>query len=319
MDFGLWIYAVVTTLSLFIMLLAYVMHHREVKRLSRKIQGLLVRQTHTELTADFPTKDIEELVNSLNELFMGYQEQLYEIEKKDNAIKETITNLAHDLRTPITAISGYTQILLQSKTLSKEDRETVTIIQERLTVLNRLLNQLFEFARMEAGEMEFSYSVLDLNAMLRSVAVSFFGVFEARKMVPKLNIAEETVLFYGDEKAITRIFENIISNALAHGDGDYEFSSYRKQESYEFVFQNSTTELREKDMDQIFERFYTTDQSRSKKTTGLGLTIAKKLTLQMGGTIHATLQKNIFQITVSLPMDRTLSKKKAEGKYEVIN
>lgn len=314
MDLGLLIYAIFTTVSLLVIFFAYLLHRREVKRLGRKIQGLLVRQTHAELTADFPTKDIEELVNSLNDLFKVYREQLYEIEKKDSAVKETITNLAHDLRTPITAILGYTQILLQSNTLSEEDTETVTIIKERLAILNQLLNQLFEFARIEAGEMAFSCSTLDLNAILRSAAVSFFGAFEERKIVPKLNIAEGAFLFIGDEKAITRIFENIIANALAHGDGEYEFSSYKEAECYKFVFQNSTTDIRESDMDKIFERFYTTDQSRSKKTTGLGLTIAKKLTLQMGGTIHATLQKNIFQITVSLPVDTILSKRDSGGK-----
>ena len=301
MNWGLELYAVVITLSFIALWMAYLLHRKEVKRLSKKIQGLLVRSTHTELTTDFPSADVTELVNSLNGLFEVYQEQVYELQKKDETIKETITNLAHDLRTPMTAIQGYTQMLMGSSTLSNEDLENIRIINERLAVLNQLLNQLFEFARIEAGEMEFSYVTLDLNALLRGAAVSFFGVFEERNLVPELNIAEEPFPFYGDEKAIVRIFENIISNALAHGKGDYVFSSYVMDRSYKFVFQNSTDDIRRSDIDKIFERFYTTDQSRSKKTTGLGLTIAKKLTLQMGGTIGAALKGEMFEITVCFP------------------
>lgn len=101
--------------------------------------------------------------------------------KKDEAIKETITNLAHDLRTPVTAIQGYTQMLLQSPELSEEDLDAAAVINERLNVLNQLLNQLFEFARIEADEMEFSYTTFDLNAVLRSVAVSFLNLLRNAK------------------------------------------------------------------------------------------------------------------------------------------
>lgn len=244
------------------------------------------------------------LVNALNELFRVYHKQVYSLQKKDEAIKETITNLAHDLRTPVTAIQGYTQMLLQSPELSEEDLDAAVIINERLNVLNQLLNQLFEFARIEADEMEFSYTTFDLNAVLRSVAVSFFKSFEERKIIPVLSIAEISFPFYGDEKAVIRIFENIISNALSHGKSDYHFSSYDDNENYHFSFQNFTDSINESDIDKIFNRFYTTDLSRSRKTTGLGLTIAKNLTVKMGGSISASLNNNVFEIVVCFPKQK---------------
>ena len=226
MSVVLQIYAIIVTLSLIIVLSFYLFHRREVTRLSQKLQTLLHSFTHAELTLDFPSSDITDLVNALNELLRVYHKQVYSLQKKDEAIKETITNLAHDLRTPVTAIQGYTQMLLQSPELSEEDLDAAVIINERLNVLNQLLNQLFEFARIEADEMDFSYTTFDLNAVLRSVAVSFFKSFEERKIIPVLSIAEISFPFYGDEKAVTRIFENIISNALSHGKSDYHFSSY---------------------------------------------------------------------------------------------
>ena len=155
-----------------------------------------------------------------------------------------------------------------------------------MNVLNQLLNQLFEFARIEADEMEFSYTTFDLNAVLRSVAVSFFKSFEERKIIPALSIAEISFPFYGDEKAVTRIFENIISNALSHGKSNF------------------TDSINESDIDKIFNRFYTTDLSRSRKTTGLGLTIAKNLTVKMGGSISASLNNNVFEIVVCFPKQK---------------
>ena len=300
MSVVLQIYAIIVTLSLIIVLSFYLLHRREVTRLSQKLQTL----THAELTLDFPSSDITDLVNALNELFRVYHKQVYSLQKKDEAIKETITNLAHDLRTPVTAIQGYTQMLLQSPELSEEDLDAAAVINERLNVLNQLLNQLFEFARIEADEMEFSYTTFDLNAVLRSVAVSFFKSFEERKIIPALSIAEISFPFYGDEKAVTRIFENIISNALSHGKSDYHFSSYDDNENYHFSFQNFTDSINESDIDKIFNRFYTTDLSRSRKTTGLGLTIAKNLTVKMGGSISASLNNNVFEIVVCFPKQK---------------
>lgn len=304
MSVVLQIYAIIVTLSLIIVLSFYLFHRREVTRLSQKLQTLLHSFTHAELTLDFPPSDITDLVNALNELLRVYHKQVYSLQKKDEAIKETITNLAHDLRTPVTAIQGYTQMLLQSPELSEEDLDAAAVINERLNVLNQLLNQLFEFARIEADEMEFSYTTFDLNAVLRSVAVSFFKSFEERKIIPALSIAEISFPFYGDEKAVTRIFENIISNALSHGKSDYHFSSYDDNENYHFSFQNFTDSINESDIDKIFNRFYTTDLSRSRKTTGLGLTIAKNLTVKMGGSISASLNNNVFEIVVCFPKQK---------------
>ena len=112
------------------------MHRREVTRLSKKVEKLLKSDTHVELNTEFPTKDMEELVTALNGLLMTYREQMNTLQKKDETIKETITNLAHDLRTPMTAMQGYTKMLMESAELSKEDRISVNVIQERLLALN---------------------------------------------------------------------------------------------------------------------------------------------------------------------------------------
>jgi signal transduction histidine kinase len=119
------------------------------------------------LTADFSSKDIYELVNSINDLLNEYQKSIRDAEKKNLAVKETITNIAHDLRTPLTAISGYSQMLLKSPNLKPQDVENVSVILERINALNMLLNQLFEFARLESGEIRFTNTNVNLNAILK--------------------------------------------------------------------------------------------------------------------------------------------------------
>lgn len=298
MDLGFQIYVIFVTLSLIAMTIAYLLHRKEVKKLSSKINRLLVHSSHTFITTDFPSDDITEMVNELNNLLETYQEQINELQKKDNVVKETITNLAHDLRTPITAIRGYAQILLQSTELSAENLEAVKIINERIELLNQLLNQLFLYARLEAGELNFNTERIDINNVLRSVLVSFYQSFEAKGLEPLLAISEEPFIIEGDKNALIRIFSNVVSNAIVHGKGGYKISSFRETNKFIILFSNQTNDIENSDIEKIFERFYTTDKSRSKKTTGLGLSISKKLVEQMNGEISAKLDKNIFTIKI---------------------
>ena len=141
------IYGTVVTILFLIFFVLYLMHKRQIYTLNRKIDFIKKCTTNISLTADFSSKDIYELVNSINDLLQEYQKSVRDARKKNQAVKETITNLAHDLRTPLTAISGYSQILLNSPNLKEQYVENVSIILERVNALNVLLNQLFEFAR----------------------------------------------------------------------------------------------------------------------------------------------------------------------------
>ncbi len=304
MNHLLFIYAIIITILFFAFFMLYLLHKHQIHTLNQKIRFIKKGSTNISLTAEFPSKDIYDLVNAINDLLYEYQENLRDTEKQNLAVKETITNLAHDLRTPLTAISGYSQMLLHSESLSTQDHENVSIILERVNALTILLNQLFEFARLESGEITFSNKKLNLNALLKKVIAAFYQQFEEKNVIPDIRLSNDTFSFYGDENAITRIFNNIIYNALIHGTDCYLFRSTIVDGNYEFCFQNSTDSISTQDVAQLFERFYTTDKSRSKKTTGLGLSIAKKLVLEMGGTIEAVLAGNLFSIIIKFPIKK---------------
>ena len=283
-----------------------ILMRQQVIRLRQFVETLQDDDTSITVPVDFQTPEVRELVEEINLLAGRYRKNVAELRRKDETIKETITNLAHDVRTPLTSIEGYAKILRNSAPgkLSEEDMEAVNTILERTDTLKRLLNQLFDFARLESDSFEFREEEIDLNAILRKTAVSFYSNFEAKGEEPEILISEEEFPYVGDPDAVTRVFSNIIFNALVHGHTDYSIASRREQEAYVFCFRNDAGDIAPEDLDRLFDRFFTTDKSRTKKTTGLGLAIAKKIVTRMNGEIRAELVEGHFQIVIRFPLQQ---------------
>ena len=301
MDVRAWIIILVLGLLCLLFAGALLLLRRQIIRLRQFVETLQEGDTSISVPVDFKTTEVGKLVEELNLLVDKYRKNLSELQHKDEMIKETITNLAHDVRTPLTSIEGYAKILKSGGGLSAGDAEAVDTILERTDTLKRLLNQLFDFARLESDSFEYREIPLDLNAILRKTAVSFYSNFEAKGEEPEIDISEEEFPYVGDPDAVTRVFSNLIFNALVHGKTKYSISSRKEPEAYVFCFQNDAGDITPGDLDRLFDRFYTTDKSRSKKTTGLGLAIAKKIVTHMGGEIKAELDKGLFRIVIRLP------------------
>lgn len=137
---------------------------------------------------------------------------------------------------------------------------------------------------------------------MREVLATFYNHFELKSETPDINIPNEPIIVWADKEALSRIFSNIIYNALTHGDGNYQITSIANEKYCTITISNKTSNLYKEDISNLFDRFYTTDKSRTKKTTGLGLTIARQLTLKMDGDITAHLNDDLFQIKISFPI-----------------
>ena len=287
----------------------------QIVRLIQFVEVLQEGDTNVTVPTDFQTPQVRRLVAALNQLVDTYRRDNAELRRKDGAIKETITNLAHDVRTPLTSIEGYARILKNSGSLAEKDSESVDTILERTDTLKRLLNQLFDYARLESDSFELREEPIDLNAILRKTAVSFYSNFEAKGEEPEISIPEEEFGYVGDPDAVTRVFSNIIFNALVHGNTKYSIASWREPEAYAFCFQNDTGDIEPEDLERLFDRFFTTDKSRSKKTTGLGLAIAKKIVTRMGGEIKAELEGDSFRIVIRFP-NKKIQEKNFQGSHD---
>ena len=273
---------------------------RQINHIKVQIDFLFSRDTQSEIGLERIDKSTEHLAESINRLLEKYRETGQQIKKNNDVFRDTITSLSHDLRTPLATANGYVQLLMEQE-LSPEQKEYVEIAQERISAVKVLLDQLFEFARIEANELKLTQQRTDINSCLRDVLAMYYNDFEQKNSTPDVHIPDTPFIVWADKEAICRVFSNIIYNALIHGDSEYKITSARSEKTYQVIVSNRSETICEEDIPYLFDRFYTTDQSRSKKTTGLGLAIVKKLTAKMGGRISAKLNEKNFEIQIVFP------------------
>ena len=289
------IFLVVTSL---ILLLKVIIQKQQIAKIKNKIDFLCSRDTQAEITLEKLDKQTEELAISINHLLKKYRLTGIKIERNDSLFRDTITSLSHDLRTPLATANGYIQLLLEQP-LSAEQKEYVKIANERVSAVKILLDQLFEFARIEANELKLNKQLVDANSVLRDALATYYNDFEIKAITPTIDIPDSPAMIWADKDALFRVFSNIIYNALIHGDSVYTIHATVERKCYYISISNHSNTICKEDIPHLFDRFYTTDSSRTKKTTGLGLAIARKLITQMGGEISAHLHNEIFEICIS--------------------
>ncbi len=239
-----------------------------------------------------------ELVSRINQAAEKFRAQMRRLQKTNKSYRESITSISHDIRTPLTSVKGYVQMLQNPSVSEDKKRVYQGIIEQRLEDLSQMLDQLFEYARLEAGEMELHPERINAGNLFAETISMFYEEFVKNSCEPKVEISEKPCFIWADRHAFVRIVENLMKNALVHGTGSYCFSLSSVEKQVSICISNETDSIEEKEIGRIFERFYTTDQSRSRRSTGLGLAIAQGFAQQMGGEIEAHLEGGRFSVTV---------------------
>lgn len=270
-------------------------------KLSRQVAFMRNNDTHMLMTADSGYGEIKLLIEEMNELIHIYRESKIIFERQNRQLKNTITGLSHDIRTPLTSLDGYFQ-LLNETTDEEAKKKYMAIIRKRIESLRSILEELFTYAKLQDNDMVIQMEKVNFSELLYSSLFSYYDDFEAAGIEPKLDILETTAYVNANEAALKRVFENLIKNSLVHGNQYVAFKTKTEQGMISFVAENEVSDPDEIDMSLIFERFYKADEARNKVSTGLGLSIAKALTEKMNGSITARLEDNIFIITVSFPV-----------------
>jgi len=236
----------------------------------------------TNTLIDISTRDpyMRKLAADINVQLRLLRKERHRYQQGDLELKEAVTNISHDLRTPLTAINGYLD-LLEREEQSENVRRYLSQIRNRTEALKSLTEELFRYSVVTSSR-DLKIERMDVVRALEESLLSFYGVMQEKGIEPQILLPEKAVFRELDAAAVSRIFSNIIGNALKYSDGDL---SVTMDETGCVSFSNTASNLDAVTVGRLFDRFYTVEASRN--STGLGLSIAKHLTERMGGTIQA--------------------------------
>ncbi|WP_333861973.1 sensor histidine kinase [Clostridium sp.] len=236
--------------------------------------------------------------------------RLQYIERKniisEESRKKMISNISHDLRTPLTSILGYVELIVNDPNLSKNEiNRYIKIVYTKGNYLYDMLEEFFQISKMDSKDFKLEIKSIDICEIIRQQLISFFNEFKKKGIEPKLNFQKDNIYVNADEKALNRILNNILSNILKHGKNSTKICvdiNYTKDKVFISIWDNGLG-IPEDDINYIFDRLYTVEKSRKSnlKNSGLGLSIAKKLVESLGGTISVSsipLKKTEFKFTL---------------------
>lgn len=282
-------------------------YRRQVSHMLAELQILEQEETNLLLTSAVNIGRTQELISSMNRILERSRGRQEKIDRENRNYRESITSISHDIRTPLTSAKGYMQMLHNENVTEEKRYSYARIVERRLDDLTELLDQLFLYARIEAGEESLLMEDVNAGNLFAEILSLFYEDFLEKDCEPEIFLEPGPCHIRADKKAFGRIIENLIKNALVHGTGAYQMSLRREtgaQEKVVIRIANATQTIEAADIERIFDRFYTSDTSRSRKRTGLGLAIVKELTERMGGEAVAGLKDGIFFITISWPAKR---------------
>lgn len=251
------------------------------------------QDTNTLLSLPCRDRELRRLASALNQELRALRQERLRYQQGDKELKEAVVNISHDLRTPLTAISGYLQ-LLQGQDLPPDTRRYLEQIGGRTQAMKRLTEELFRYS-VVVSEENLAREPVDLRRAVEEALLSFYGALEGRGIEPQVRLPAEKVERLLDPAAVNRVLGNILTNALKYSAGDLEVTL---EESGRLTFSNSAPGLDPVAAGRLFDRFYTVEAARN--STGLGLSIAKELTQRMGGSIGAELHGGTLTVWLKL-------------------
>lgn len=274
---------------------------RQIQDICRQLSFLEEQESNMLITTQTVRFGIGNLVERINQIILLNRKQRKEYLDKEQRVQQVYTNLSHDIRTPLTSLDGYVQLLAESEDKVKQ-KEYLTIVRERISSLKDMLEELFTFTRLKDESYQLELSKVCVSRLLKETVFSYYDDWSRQGIEPQFSIEEGDVFIEGNVSALNRIFQNIIKNGLVHGEKSIIISLTKTESEVIFSFGNAMKHPEDVDVSQVFERFYKADKSRSRNSTGLGLSIAKSFVERMNGTIEARLENGQFVIFLKFPM-----------------
>lgn len=298
MEIWLWAFLLGMIVIIICLLIKIRVLQKTADEIKKAFEDKLLTETNTLIDISSGDRFMRGLANSINGGLCKLREERHRLAQGDMELKNAVTNISHDLRTPLTAICGYLDLLEQEEK-SKDAEEYLRIIRNRAELLTRLTEELFQYSVILSGGNSGVKETVAINGVLEESIAAFYTALKERGIVPDIHMPEKKVLRTLDRSALTRVFSNLLNNAVKYSDGDLDITL---SENGDIVFSNRASGLNEVQTGKLFNRFYTVESGR--KSTGLGLAIAKTLTLRMNGRISAGYKDNRLSISVSFPEEK---------------
>ena len=273
---------IIGILAVIIIIQAFIMwkYQRQIKDICRQLSFLMEHDSNKLIQREIDMGGIGELSDKLNELLDLRKKERNEYRKKEELIADTYTNLSHDIRTPLTSLDGYFQLIEECDNME----------------------ELFTFTKLKNDSYKLELTDCCMNRILKETVFSYYDEWKKQGICPDISITEEMLYISGNKQGLRRVIQNVIKNGLDHGEKNISIKLTREDNYALLKISNYTEHPENIDLSHVFERFYKADVARGRASTGLGLSIAKELVERMNGDISARIQGNDFIIEIKVPL-----------------
>lgn len=289
------IYLLVLFLAASLIFNIYLVQHQrvanqEISYVEKKLQSIIEQQTDENVLLYTSNSQMKSLLIQINRLLEHNQKTVANFHSVERSMRKMLSNISHDLKTPLTVILGYIEIILHDETINQEkEKSLLQTVHLKAEEVLELINRFFDLVKLESNDVHLEMSKIELGEICKKTILDYYEILTKKEFDVSINIPNEQNFIWGNKGAVERILNNLISNALQYGsDGKVIGLQLRSTEDkvYIDVFDRGKGIL-ENGKDRVFERLYTMEDSRNKlyQGSGLGLTITKRLVEQLGGKI----------------------------------
>lgn len=258
--------------------------------------------TNQKLTLSNPESSAEGLLDSINQLLLQKQTDRIGYLNQEKTFKKNVESISHDLRTPLTALYGYIELIKDEETTEGDRQKYIEIIERKAIGLENLIDSFYHFTRIETGDYQYEMSAIDINSLLQKQLLGFYQDFQQRQLKVRVDLDESACQVLGDINGLNRIYYNLIHNALKYSKSYVDIQLRKINDQVIINFANDTDQLNTGEIDLLFDRFYKMDEARHHNSSGLGLTITKMLVEKMNGSIEAVYDEEQLKFCILLPL-----------------
>lgn len=290
--YTIWILIILLLISLSINVLII----KEIYNINDQITFLIKNNTQMRISTGLSIKPFAQFSEVINEFLDSYHSKEKNYINKEKYLQNTIRGLSHDIRTPLTSLDGYLQVIENN---NENFDKYISIMKNRINSLNNILDQLFTFIKLQEEEYKLEMEKIDLTSLALETLFNYYEDFKLRNIEPTIDFTENKVFILANKDGLCRIFQNIYKNILEHGQSPIHLSLREVDDKIIFVSKNKIKDDLRINKDDVFKEFYKASDSRTGSSTGLGLAICKGLAEKLNGEISADIDGEYFSIILS--------------------